>query len=37
MPRGRRELLGDGLTTVAVKEGLGRFSARQFLPHARAS
>ena len=24
-----RELLGDGLTTVAVKKGLGRFSARQ--------
>jgi D-amino peptidase len=23
-----RELLGDGLTTVEVKEGLGRFSAR---------
>lgn len=23
-------LLGDGLTTVAVKKGLGRFSARQF-------
>ena len=28
-------LLGDGLTTVAVKEGLGRYSARQ-LPAARA-
>src|SRR5919109_1819410 len=27
-----RELLGDGLTTVAVKEGLGRFSARQLVP-----
>jgi D-amino peptidase len=27
-----RELLGDGLTTVAVKEGLGRFSARQIPP-----
>ena len=25
-----RALLGDGLTTVAVKKGLGRFSARQF-------
>src|SRR5205085_8707099 len=24
-----RELLGDGLTTVAVKKGLGAFSARQ--------
>jgi D-amino peptidase len=30
-----RELLGDGLTTVAVKKGLGRFSARQ-LPAQRA-
>src|SRR6266567_6753305 len=30
-----RELLGDGLTTVEVKEGLGRFSARQ-LPAKRA-
>jgi D-amino peptidase len=30
-----RALLGDGLTTVAVKKGLGRFSARQ-LPAARA-
>ena len=30
-----RELLGDGLTTVEVKEGLGRFSARM-LPPARA-
>jgi D-amino peptidase len=30
-----RALLGDGLTTVAVKKGLGRFSARQ-LPPARA-
>ena len=29
LPRGR-ELLGDGLTTVAVKKGLGQFSARQF-------
>ena len=29
-------LLGDGLTTVAVKKGLGRFSARQFpAPKAR--
>ena len=27
-----RELLGDGLTTVAVKEGLGRYSARQIPP-----
>src|SRR5438093_367507 len=26
------ELLGDGLTTVAVKKGLGRFSARQVTP-----
>src|SRR5215216_2918304 len=26
------ELLGDGLTTVAVKKGLGAFSARQFPP-----
>src|SRR5256714_7237732 len=25
-----RELLGDGLTTVSVKKGLGSFSARQF-------
>jgi D-amino peptidase len=24
------DLLGDGLTTVAVKKGLGQFSARQF-------
>jgi D-amino peptidase len=30
-----RKLLGDGLTTAAVKKGLGRFSARQF-PAARA-
>jgi D-amino peptidase len=30
-----RALLGDGLTTVAVKTGLGRFSARQF-PGAKA-
>jgi D-amino peptidase len=30
-----RELLGEGLTTVEVKEGLGRFSARQ-LPAVRA-
>jgi D-amino peptidase len=28
--REARELLGDGLTTVAVKKGLGQFSARQF-------
>src|SRR5213082_800251 len=27
-----RELLGDGLTTVQVKEGLGRFSARMKTP-----
>jgi len=27
-----RELLGDGLTTVEVKEGLGRFSARSKTP-----
>jgi D-amino peptidase len=27
-----RELLGDGLTTVEVKEGLGRFSARTKTP-----
>jgi D-amino peptidase len=27
-----RELLGAGLTTVAVKEGLGRFGARQIPP-----
>jgi D-amino peptidase len=30
-----RELLGDGLTTVAVKQGLGMFSARM-IPPARA-
>jgi D-amino peptidase len=30
-----RALLGRGLTTVAVKQGIGRFSARQF-PAARA-
>jgi D-amino peptidase len=30
-----RELLGAGLTTVEVKQGLGRFSARQ-LPARRA-
>jgi D-amino peptidase len=30
-----RALLGEGLTTVAVKQGLGRFSARQF-PAAKA-
>jgi D-amino peptidase len=30
-----RTLLGDGVTTVAVKQGLGRFSARQF-PARRA-
>src|ERR671938_459735 len=33
--REARELLGEGLTTVAVEQGLGRFSARQ-LPAARA-
>ncbi|HEY1369325.1 MAG TPA: M55 family metallopeptidase, partial [Gaiellaceae bacterium] len=33
--REARELLGDGLTTVEVKQGLGRFSARQ-LPAQRA-
>ena len=33
--RESRELLGEGLTTVAVKQGLGRFSARQ-LPPVRA-
>ena len=27
-----KELLGDGLTTVAVKRGLGRFSARHVAP-----
>jgi D-amino peptidase len=27
-----KELLGDGLTTVEVKEGLGRFSARMKTP-----
>ena len=27
------ELLGDGLTTVSVKKGLGRFSARMVAPH----
>jgi D-amino peptidase len=27
-----RELLGDGLTTVAVKTGIGRFSARHISP-----
>jgi D-amino peptidase len=30
--REARELLGDGLTTVDVKEGLGRFSARMKTP-----
>jgi D-amino peptidase len=31
-----KALLGDGLTTVAVKKGLGRFSARQYpAPKAR--
>ena len=33
--REARELLGDTLTTVAVKQGLGRYSARQ-IPPARA-
>ena len=33
--REAKELLGDGLTTVAVKTGLGRYSARQ-LPALRA-
>ncbi len=27
-----RQLLGEGLTTVAVKQGIGRFSARQIPP-----
>jgi D-amino peptidase len=32
-----RQLLGDGVTTAAVKKGLGRFSARQYpAPRARA-
>jgi D-amino peptidase len=30
--RESRELLGDGLTTVEVKEGIGRFSARMKTP-----
>jgi D-amino peptidase len=30
--REAKALLGSGLTTVAVKKGLGRFSARQFPP-----
>ena len=30
--REARELLGDGLTTVAVKKGLGSYSARQLPP-----
>jgi len=30
--REARELLGDGLTTVEVKEGIGRFSARSKTP-----
>jgi len=33
--REARALLGDGLVTVAVKQGLGRYSARQ-IPPARA-
>jgi D-amino peptidase len=34
--REAKELLGDGLTTVEVKEGIGRFSARMKTPqHAR--
>ena len=32
-----RELLGDGLVTVAVKRGLGRFSARKLPPRARGA
>ena len=35
--REARALLGDGLTTVEVKEGLGRYSARSKTPSARAS
>jgi D-amino peptidase len=27
-----RDLLGDGLTTVAVKQGIGRYGARQIPP-----
>jgi D-amino peptidase len=27
-----KDLLGDGLTTVAVKQGLGRYSARHIAP-----
>jgi D-amino peptidase len=30
--RETRELLGDGLTTVAVKRGLSRYAARQIPP-----
>src|SRR5437868_10318291 len=30
--REARELLGDGLTTVEVKQGIGRFSARNVAP-----
>ncbi len=30
--REAKELLGGGLTTVAVKKGLGQFSARQYPP-----
>src|ERR671931_160002 len=30
--REANELLGDGVTTVAVKKGLGQFGARQFPP-----
>ena len=30
--REAKALLGDGLTTVAVKQGLGRFSARHIAP-----
>jgi D-aminopeptidase len=31
-----RELLGDGVTAVEVKEGIGRFSARSKTPAGRA-
>ena len=34
---GGKELLGDGVTTVAVKNGLSSFSARQLPARARAS
>ena len=32
-----RALLGDGLTTVSVKEGIGRFGARNLAPKPRVS